>query len=293
MLLAHLLSGRKVDDTGSVVNLDRTEFKRAWEFLAARHPECFVSSQDRVAAWHRRNADEFQEAGEWSLALVHLDPLLEADPGNWELHAIRGETREGKMQEAAAAYGRAIELGTFDMDLWQKGAFVALAAGELESYRSICRRFVERFADTENLWRLNYVAWTCALGPRSIEDLVGLAGRLERLLGSGPKDHEALNTVGALFYRAGDLPRAVRILEESRGIDPRGGSADDWLFLAMAYHGQGRGEEAAAALAKGLAIAQARLDPPAVDPGSGLPYYPWFNRLSAELLRNEAQELVR
>jgi uncharacterized protein HemY len=66
--------------------------------------------------------------------------------------------------------------------------------------------------------------------------------------------------MGAVFYRAGDLGRAVQFLEEASALERRGGTVDDWLFLAMAYQGQGRREEAARALAKGLAMARKKLE---------------------------------
>jgi eukaryotic-like serine/threonine-protein kinase len=295
VLLAHLLSGRRIDDTGSVVNLDKSEFQAVCKDLTARHPECFLTSQDRLVAWHRRNADELQEAGMPAEALLHIDALLEVEPGNWELHAARGETcvRAGRMEEAAAAFARSLDLGALDPDTWQQAALAALAAGKLEDYRSISRRLLERFGATRDLSRFNLIAWTCALGPLAIDDLAGLAGRLERMMGSGPKEHEALNTVGALLYRAGEPRRAVQVLEEARAIEPRGGTMDDWLFLAMAYHGLGRREDATRALEKGKALARARLDPPPVDPFTGHSYFPWFNRVSLELLVKEAEDLLK
>jgi hypothetical protein len=176
--------------------------------------------------------------------------------------------------------------------VWRNGAYAALAVGELDAYRSTCRSFVEKFSATENLALLNHISWACSMGPGAVEDLKGLAGRLERVMGSSPRYHATVNTLGALRYRAGELGPAIDVLEESRALDGQGGSFNDWLFLAMAFHGQGRREDAAAALAKASALIDKLLIPQAPGPSSVRAPRAWFDRLGTDCLRKEAEALL-
>jgi Flp pilus assembly protein TadD len=293
MLLAQLLSGRRIDDTGSTVNLTPAKFQEAWGELARRSPGSFRTAPVHVIVWHRRQAEALWRAGKWAPALLHVDLSIGLEPKTWELHALRGElcAEHGSVKDAAAAFRRAVELGALDAEVFRDGAYASLAAGEPDGYRTVCRAFAERYSETGSLSLINTLAWTCSVGPRALDDLKALAGRLEKVMGSQRKEHALVNTLGALLYRAGELGPAIEALEASRTLDRQGGTFHDWLFLAMALRQQDRREDAAAALAKATALID-KLLAPATGPSSLRPTPEWYDRLSTDLLRKEAEGMI-
>ena len=293
MLLAQLLSGRRIDETGSTVNLTSEKFKEAWLDLSGRSLGSFRTAPVHVIVWHRRQAEALVRAGKWAAALLHVDLAITLEPKSWELHALRGElcAEHGDMKEAAASLRRAVELGPLDAEVFRDAAYTSLAAGELDRYRAMCRAFVERFPETGSLLLLNTMAWACSIGPGAIDDLKGLAGRLEKAIGSPRKARAAVNTLGAILYRAGEVGPAIAALEESRSLEGQGGNTEDCLFLAMAYHRQGRREDAAAALARAASLIDKALAPTA-GPTSLRPIPEWYDRLTTDLLRREAEALL-
>jgi hypothetical protein len=79
--------------------------------------------------------------------------------------------------------------------------------------------------------------------------------------GSNPASRaRALNTRGAFLDRADRSEDAVRALEESMALHPRGGVFSDWLFLALAEHGLAHTDAAreAAVKARATSMGQGR-----------------------------------
>jgi hypothetical protein len=94
--------------------------------------------------------------------------------------------------------------------------------------------------------------------------------------------------LGAVLVRAGRTREAIAALEESVRRNGHGGSAFDWLFLAMAHHRLGQTKEATAALATARdwiahGDERALLDPYVLSP------LPWYTKLEFELLLREAE----
>src|SRR5439155_26254291 len=89
--------------------------------------------------------------------------------------------------------------------------------------------------------------------------------------------------LGAALYRAGRFAAAAGQLREAGALkpDPRTSPCYTWLFLAMAHQRQGNADEARRWLAKAVE---------ALD--SELVNAPWNRRLTLQLLRREAEELV-
>ena len=97
---------------------------------------------------------------------------------------------------------------------------------------------LERFSESTDPQTANTVAWYGALVPDTVaepEVPVRLAEFAVKGFSADQKP-AALNTLGAVLYRAGRYSDAIRRLEE--GIRLRNGESDphDWVFLAMAHH---------------------------------------------------------
>ena len=102
--------------------------------------------------------------------------------------------------------------------------------------------------------------------------------------------HYAL-TYGAILCRAGRYEQSIQQLTASCKLHPQGGNGYDWFFLALAHHHLGYRDEARRWLAKAVVW----IEPAALgkinDPFIGTPLA-WTDRLTMDLLRGEAEELI-
>jgi tetratricopeptide (TPR) repeat protein len=94
----------------------------------------------------------------------------------------------------------------------------------------------------------NSVATACVMGAEATAD-PGAPVRLAEIAvqgADGENKANALNTLGAALYRAGQYHEAIRRLEEA--VQARGGAEasipDDWEFLALTHHRLGHRDEA-------------------------------------------------
>jgi Tfp pilus assembly protein PilF len=95
----------------------------------------------------------------------------------------------------------------------------------------------------------NTIAWLCVLAPDAVADygpIVALAEKAVARSHTVADVHRQamLNTLGAALYRARRLDEAITRLNEAVKAHPKGGTAADWFFMAMA-HAQA-GDQAAA-----------------------------------------------
>jgi len=125
-------------------------------------------------------------------------------------------------------------------------AHLYLRARDFENYVRVCRRMQEQFGSNKSLSTTNSLLWISVLHPSAsslAEELVtvGIAA-LDRAK-PGERD-ELQNTLAAIYYRAGRDEEAIRMLDRSVRKNSKGGTFDDWVFLALAHLRQGRREKA-------------------------------------------------
>jgi Flp pilus assembly protein TadD len=125
------------------------------------------------------------------------------------------------------------------------------------------------------------VAWACALAPEALADLKPAVDLARLAVQARPKDAEVRNTLGAILYRVGQHQEAVKELNQAIKLSNSAGSALDFLFLAMAQHRLGQTEEAKKALAQ------------AVEAAENAPPDEWASRLTWQLLRREAEQVLK
>ena len=95
LLLAQLLSESRLDPTSGLVPCDPATLKRAWQSLRARYPDSFVCSPEQAFSWHRQEAHDAEAAGIWPMAALHLQALVNAEPGSGPLHARLAQGAHG------------------------------------------------------------------------------------------------------------------------------------------------------------------------------------------------------
>src|SRR5439155_16386288 len=122
--LAQLLSGRRVDETGGLVPLEKAALKADWQALRPKYPADFAAPPAQVMAWHRREADLLESGGQRAAAVAHLDALIAARPARWSLRARRAEAyaERGAWERSRSDGAAAIALGADDAGIWYRQA---------------------------------------------------------------------------------------------------------------------------------------------------------------------------
>jgi WD40 repeat protein/serine/threonine protein kinase/predicted Zn-dependent protease len=230
---------------------------------------------------------------QWQKELWYLDRLVQAEPLNWTLWAMRGKAhvRLGHFHQAARDYALATQLNAIQIPTWEADATLCLHLGDADAYRKVCARAL-RTLKNENPVARNMVAWLCVIGPAAVADAKRFLTLAEKAQAANPRLANYVHTLGAALYRAGRFDDALRRLRESIQAHGGEGRVFDWLFLAM-VHAQ-RGEPALARKWLDKAVQWLDLSTPdkPKDAGLGLPVA-WQHWMQAQLLRCEAEALVR
>jgi tetratricopeptide (TPR) repeat protein len=208
---------------------------------------------------------------------------------------------------------RAIEQDRDKPDPQVDLALVHLAEGDIDGYRKASARLLNDFGQSKDVNVANAVAWTCTLAPEAVNDREAVVRCAQAVGKTATKDsdkHSFLQTLGAATYRANRFNQAIDYLNEAmkalpepgvqQDVDTDGddppvpsprGDALDWLFLAMAHHRLGHGEEARTWLEQAVAsIDRADQDPP--HGASTDSRIDWQTHLSYRVLRREAEGLI-
>ncbi len=312
--LGRVLTGLRLDDTGSLVPFEPGMLRTEWQRLRQQYPASFVTSPDEIAAWRRRQVEECEGAGQWFAAVWHLGKLIEAEPAQVDYRRRRAAAwaRLGQWADAAADCSEAILLRPGDPDLWyQRGlaqgklghwnraaidfgkalelrtdprgsantlARVRLEAGNLAGYRQACQELLATCTDADPD-RTRLAVWTCCLAPDGADPATLV--KLSEHCGSGPT---ALLTQGAALVRAGRFEEGAARLTAALAQQPELPTA--WLFLALARKGLGQPEQARTWLDKANTWAHPRLTATETDS----PPLSWDARLEVTVLLAEVKK---
>ena len=175
--------------------------------------------------------------------------VLEADPeAAWAYGKRGGSYAElGQWKEAAAAFSRAIELHSDDLDgVWLPLALLRLKAGQTDDYRRLVSAALDRFGKTEEPRVATNLAILAKLAPGSADELAVILQILERTLAHKPDDGLAVAIRAHLLIRAGRAAKGVALLEAMVAATPdgQGDQRFNLLFLALGRMQLGRDAEA-------------------------------------------------
>jgi tetratricopeptide (TPR) repeat protein len=239
---------------------------------------------------------------QWDTALRHYAQAIEQKPERAFGWIGRGMTfaERGEWEKAAADFSKAAGLKDAPVYVQYYQALLRLRAGDADGYRDSCAGMLKRGGTSDSS-----TLWTCVLAPNAVGDPMALANGAEKAVGEEPKGHGEANLLGAALYRAGRYDEAARQLTRASGLDPgpyRTNMIYTWFFLAMAHHRLGHVPQARQWLDKAIQATDRALDPSATpagspardasDPAGGIPPA-WNRRLTLELLRREAVELLK
>jgi len=204
----------------------------------------------------------------------------------------------GRAQEATenfdlaiANFTQAIELGSKDVwGVWYPLALVHLSTGRTAEYRALCETLLERFGQSNDpdLWVVNI----CKLAPDAVADPARPVQIAEKMLARDPHNADLVGILGENLYRKGDLDAAVPRLEASiRAASGVGVHCS--LFLAMAYHRLGRTAEAHQFLNETTQWMDINAQEQLAEGAELSQPLPWQLRLDLQLLRHEAEKLLK
>jgi tetratricopeptide (TPR) repeat protein len=270
----------------------------------------------------------------WRAALYHLDRLIEANSEDEQLLARRAsgdsnldqsetavseksvaqvtapQTLEshqklqsrgrqylvaGEWDEARSEFMKVFNLAPDDLETTFEYAGVLLLAGDLEDYKQLCARLLNRgnklkcFSYPER--RSNLVARICLLATDPGADTAQLSTLAERAVKAESNRPWNLHSLGLAHYRAGQYGEAIKRLRESMESGPNWPAQPvNWLVLAMAHYQLGNTAEAQQWFDKSVQSVESdrQQNPHAVRP-LRMHEHDWITWL---VLRREAESLM-
>jgi serine/threonine protein kinase/Tfp pilus assembly protein PilF len=265
--------------------------------------------RDRMAALYEVNAlmesgRAHEAAGDWEKAHAGLTKAIERMPEYALVWRERAELyyRLGLEEEALADLDHVFELKEpAEPELWLRYAGLRLQQSDEAGYRTVCSRMGERFDNddkTDPIWH----SLACCLGPNALGDPEGHVKRMQKAIERAGASWRHKAVLAAVFYRAGQVERAVKQLRElgdlgeplqGPNIDTDAGAGLLWTTAALINRGN-RQEETARRL---LGYVDNRRE--AFSRGLvtwiGTPDEQWYHIevVEAEPLYREAAEAVR
>jgi WD40 repeat protein/serine/threonine protein kinase/Flp pilus assembly protein TadD len=249
---------------------------------------------DDAYLWNLRG-NAHGRLGQWNESLADHAKAAELKPESAAYWTSKGFAfaQLGQPDKAAAAFEHATTLKPDYALAWYYLAVLKLQEGDRAGYRKVCAKMLERFEPSGTVLDAYWIAWTCALAPDSVADWTKPLRWVEKGHANGAKNYDMSLLLGVVHYRAGRLKEAAEHFAEAEAaFKPTPGTRTpivyNWFFQAMTHHQLARPTEAANWLKK------------AVQPGNGPPparaenpaANVWNRRVTLDLLRREAEELV-
>ncbi len=167
-----------------------------------------------------------------------------------------------------------------------------LAGGHREAYRAACADLLKRHQQTSDPRLVSLLAWLAVLVPDAVRDLEPYRKLMAAVTAQHPREYLYAHTYGAVLYRAGRFAEAEQVLSRAVKLHANGGTAQGWLFLALAHQRLGHAAEARAWLERAIAAIEAGQPPRGKADAARVPVS-WEIRLHLKLLRLEAEQVVR
>ncbi len=224
-----------------------------------------------------------------------LTPVFMSQPKSVGVLRTRGEFYAcfGRWEEAAADLSHALDLQPDHVWTWHCLAAVLVQEGQVEAYRNLCAKSIERFGNTTDPVTAERIAKDCLILPDSGADLDRVAGLAHTASSStnNPSGREWNQlTQGLADYRQGRFATAADWAEKALAkpgiISERDVAA--FMVQAMACQQLNQPDKARAALATGQELARTKL--PKAEGGDIGGY--WMDWVIAQALLREAATLI-
>lgn len=209
----------------------------------------------------------------------------------------------GEWKDAANDFAQAADKNVADPSIWYHLALVQLQLGNREGYRKACAGVLKQFDQrkqqmdpmaAENTLIANQVAWTCSLAPGAVKDYTPVLKLAEAAVTSNAKSYSSAHTLGAALYRSGKFKEADEQLKRAADMQVR--APTTWFFLAMTLYHLDQKAEAQEWLEQAILWHdQIRRRTPQDAIAGQVTWHnlPWTERITVELLRREAEKLIK
>lgn len=196
----------------------------------------------------------------------------------------------GQWEKAAADFTAVLRLSAGEPRDHNWRALALLGGGDQKGCRAACAEMQKTFGDTSDPYIAWLVAITAVLVPGAVEDARPYLPLAEKTAAANPKAFDCAYVLGAALYRSGRFEEAERKLAAAGALKPSGAVPFDLLLLAMAAAKAQHTAAATAALHQAVQWIDERSDAKPPAPGN---LGPWQVRLEWQLLRREAESLVK
>jgi WD40 repeat protein/serine/threonine protein kinase len=257
-----------------------------------------AAAPDRATAWHQDEARQAETNRRWSAAVFHLDRLLREAPQDATLNRRRGDALAelGRWAEAEPAFARARDADAEALPVALRLALARLRDGDADNYRRLCAAMLDRVADSRKVDDVTLALWGCALGEPAEADRDRLLRLAERAAAEWADDPDALAAAAAAQNRLGRVAEARRLLERYDRARKGNPSIQVGLLRAMVLCRDGDAEGGRDWLRRSVETLDraARARPQQRAPRSSYQApQAWYFRLFLELLRRQAEEVVK
>jgi tetratricopeptide (TPR) repeat protein len=264
-----------------------------WQDAAADYLEATQRKPDDWRNWSSR-AWALRKLERWEECIASYSRSIELQPRATHTWGMRGDTYAitGQWEKAAADFAKWAELGgEGDVIPWHHHACLRLYVDDIDGYRHICKRILDRYGASNEVAILALAVRTCVLHADAVDDPEQLVRLAETVVAANRKKGSSLFLLGAASYRAGQFEQAVQRLEESVEADP-GWRATRLSapLLALAHQRLGHTAEAEKWLEEtehwfNEVSKKISHSDPAIPPS------PWYEWLEFQLFRNEVDGL--
>jgi tetratricopeptide (TPR) repeat protein len=267
---------------------------KRWDEAVAHFSKAIDLNPDDAFCWHFRGSAH-RGLGQWDQALADYAKAAELKPTDPRYCTSKGFAcaQLGQWERATATFEHTTTLQVDCPLAWYYLALVELQRGDRGRYRKVCARMLERFGQSTSTDAAYWTPWTCVLAPDAVADWTKPLQLAEKAHADDGKSYDRINHLGAVLYRAGRFKEATQRLTEAEAAfkqTPSTGSTVvyNWLFQAMAHHRLGHAAEAASWLEKAVQ----EIDQPSPETAQDKATKNWNRRLTLQLLRRDAEELL-
>jgi WD40 repeat protein/Flp pilus assembly protein TadD len=288
---------------------DTYQRQQRWA-AAIWHLDHLIPAQPRWMHLNDRGAI-YSELRQWDQAIADHSRAIELAGNDNERFSSRSQRANayavlGQWDKAAADYARLFEDGQRwnQEHVWFPYTLLKLAVGDAKGYRRACRKLFDgrdRLSGLRNpraAPRTAYrLVWACVVAADGLEDYAPLLDFAEEAVTLDRRDsYGCARALGGALLRAGRLEAAVQQLEKAASLQP--GTPSTSLLLALAHHRLGHADEARQCLDKAVQqMEQLTRQRPKNAGSEATDVAPdellWTERLSLQLLRREAETLIR
>lgn len=247
---------------------------------------------------HRKIAASADRNNQHRQAVFHYTQALKLVPDHWITLSERGQTHAklGDHRLALADFNKALEIRTDELELLVlRGQSQLYLQPDGDAYRRTCQEVLRLHESGSRLDDPVPAAWFCSLVAQDSVDGSRVVKLIEKQAVANPEDYRTLRAHAAALLRAGKLKDAIDMLRKVSSLRPE--TPAGCLLLAIALQKDGQRAEAKRWLDKARTWHEQALkqkkDDPIPEGKLGWHKLSWGERFSVELLRKEAEALLK